>query len=75
MEVRVVSDCHLCADKQENLYELLGLDSPYVSSHQIDVAAASMKEKYDPKENPDNQQHYNKIVRANKCLKRKRCRD
>ena len=54
MKVHFVTDRNPYVDKQENLYELLGLESPYVSSHQIDVAASNMKQKYDPKENPDN---------------------
>ena len=39
----------LLADKADNLYELLELESPYVSGHQIDTGFSKVKSKYDPK--------------------------
>ena len=65
----------ICIDKEPNLYELLELESPYVSANQIDVGFDKMKKLYNPKENPENQAHYDKVVQAHKCLKRTRCRD
>lgn len=34
-----------------------------------------MKQKYNPKDNPDNKSMYDKVISAQKCLKRPRCRD
>ena len=65
----------LIIDKELNLYELLELESTYVSNHQIEVAFGKAKQKYDPLENPEHQDRYEKIIQAQKCLKRGRCRD
>ena len=62
-------------DKEDNLYEMLELESPYVSHHQIDVGYEAVKKKYDPKVDPDHAERYDMISRAHKCLKRQRCRD
>ena len=64
-----------CVDKEENLYELLGLESPYVSDYQIDVGYEKAKAANNPREDPELQSRYEKIVKAKKCLKRQRCRD
>lgn len=40
-------------NKEDNLYELLELESPYVSSHQIDVGFDKAKTMYNPLENPE----------------------
>ena len=65
----------LIIDKELNLYELLELESTYVSNHQIGVAFDKARQKYDPLENPDHQDRDEKIIQAQKCLKRVRCRD
>lgn len=57
------------------MYELLELKTPYVSGHKIDVSVDAMKQKYNPKDNPDNKSMYDKVISAQKCLKRPRCRD
>ena len=62
-------------DKEDNLYELLELESPYVSNHQIDVGFDKAKKKYSPLDNPENQGRFDRIIAAQKCLKRTRCRD
>ena len=48
-------------DKEENLYELLGLESPYVSDHQITVGYEKAKEANNPKENPELESRFEKI--------------
>lgn len=55
---------HYMNNKEENAYELLELQSPYVSSHQIDVGFDKAKSKWDPKENEENRERYNKIISA-----------
>jgi len=57
------------------LYELLELEHTYVSDYQIDVACDKAKQKYNPLENPEHQSRFDKIIQAQKCLKRGRCRD
>ena len=57
------------------MYELLELESPYVSQHQIDIGFDKAKKKYSPLEEPANQGRFDKIIAAQKCLKRTRCRD
>ena len=54
---------------------MLELESPYVSNHQIDVAFDKAKQKYNPLEDPEHQSRFDKIIVAQKCLKRTRCRD
>ena len=62
--------------REPNLYEILELKSAYVSDERIDKAFQTMKEKYNPKDNPDaDQAHYKKIMAAHRCLMKTRCRD
>jgi len=61
--------------KKENLYEMLELETPYVSSHQIEVGFKNVKEKYNPEVDETHKDKHDRIVSAHKCLKRKRCRD
>lgn len=58
-----------------NLYELLELESPYVSDHAIDVAFDKAKKKYNPLEDSTHQSRFDKMIKGQKCLKRARCRD
>ena len=57
------------------MYELLELESPYVSNNQIDIAFDKVKKKYNQLDAPENQARFDKIIAAQKCLKRSRCRD
>lgn len=46
------------------MYELLELESPYVSDHNIDVAFDKAKQKYNPLEEPAHQGRFDKIIKS-----------
>ena len=65
---------HFFLDKQENLFEMLELESPYVSSIQIERGYDKAVEKV-KRETPDDLEKLKMMKKAFMCLKKPTCRD
>lgn len=62
--------------KEQNYYELLGLESSNVSPEIIDARVENLTQEFSPKINPDaDVDYFRKINAAGKCLKAPNCRN
>ena len=62
--------------KEQNYYEVLGLESTLATPEQIDTNFETLSETHSPKQNPEaDSDVWDKIKTAHKCLKSPECRN